>query len=166
MATPKTIEFVKESISRKSWTGPIIDLGAGIQSQLYKPLFNNVTYVTLDIQQDIESSIDILADICNMPKVPSGSFGVTLLLETLEHLKNPFSAFAEISRITKRGGIIIITTVASWVEHKHPADYWRFMPDGLNYLCRINNLEIFYNRITARATCIPCQVMVAAIKQK
>jgi len=164
MGTPAAQKFVAESIQKKNWTGPVIDLGAGIQYPGYKPILGNVTYVTLDLFQDPEFSINIIADILNMPEVQSNTYGVALLLETLEHLVNPFTAFAEISRIIRPGGMFICTTVASWVQHNHPADYWRFLPDGLRVLCQHAGLKIFHEHMTKRTTCIPCQTMVAAIK--
>jgi SAM-dependent methyltransferase len=166
MATPAVVKFVQESIKKKTWSGPVIDLGAGWQTKFYKPIFENVTYVTLDISQDLENHIDYLEDICNMPSVESNFFGVALLLETLEHLKSPDNAFAEISRILRPGGMFICTTVASWYKHEHPCDYWRFLPAGLRLLCKRSNFEIFYEWQTSQNYQIPCQVMFAAIKTK
>lgn len=135
MATGKSIMHVKDSLDRRKWTGPIIDLGGGKESKYYKQFFVGYKYVKLDIEPDPDGSTDIVADILNMPQVESNFYGVVLLLETLEHLPHPFLAFKEAARILQPGGLFICTTVASWPEHKHPKDYWRFLPDGLICLC-------------------------------
>ena len=165
MATPAAKAFVEESIKKKNWSGPVIDLGTGIAAGYYRDLFAGHKYVTLDLRQDLKHHVDIIADIVDMPKVSSNSYGVVLLLETLEHVKNPFTAFSESARILKPGGLFICTTVASWPQHNHPVDYWRFLMPGLELLCIQSNLKIFHQEQTIRATQIPCQVMVATVKK-
>ena len=144
MCTKKSVGFVQESLGKKTWTGPIIDVGAGNESKYYKQLFEGQEYVTLDRTQEPDSSIDILADILNMPQVKSNFYGVVLLCEVLEHLLNPFDAFKEAARILRPSGLFICTTVAAWPLHKHPFDFYRFMPDGLTHLCIVEELEIFF----------------------
>jgi len=164
MPRPETRQFIIEVIRQVEWAGPVIDLGAGKYSDCYRDLFGTAQYKTLDFEQNKLNHIDIIADILSMPQVASNSYGVVLLLDTLEHVKNPFTAFEESARILKPDGLFICSTVASWVEHKHPRDYWRFLHDGLALLCTGTNLKIFRKETTAPATCIPCQVIIAAKK--
>lgn len=165
MARPIVQQFILESIQKESWSSPVIDLGAGDYSSWYRGLFNGVKYITLDIKQNPNNHIDIIADILDMSNVEKNHYGVALLLETLEHIKNPFLAFEKISQIIRPGGMLICTTVAAWVQHDYPADYWRFMPEGLKLLCELNNLKIFNKFQSAPTTSIPCNVGVAAIKE-
>lgn len=134
MATAHSQGWVFQSLQRKEWAGPIIDLGAGGNAAWYRGLFKNEIYKTLDIVQNKDNSIDYIADIHNLEKLAPNSFGVVLLLDTLEHLAFPHLAFKESSRILKIGGMFICTTVAAWEQHNHPVDYWRFLPDGLVFL--------------------------------
>lgn len=143
MALADGVKFVYDSIRAKPWTGPVIDLGAGEEADWYKGLFGDSKYITLDLEQNKTKTIDIIADLLNMPQVPSESYGVVLLLDTLEHVKYPMLAFKESARILKPGGIFICTTVASWEYHPHPKDYWRFLPDGLRILCRDAKLTFY-----------------------
>lgn len=164
MATDVSGRFVKNSINMKLWKGPVIDLGSGGYSNYYKPHFGTEKYVRLDLEAQPNNGTDIIADILDMPQIPSDNYGVVLLCETLEHVNNPFKAFKEAARILRPGGLFICTTVACWTEHKHPKDYWRFLPDGLRYLCEtvglnIYNLEMFPNDAQSPAHC-----SVAAIK--
>jgi len=165
MPTGINAKFVGEAIQKAKWTGPVIDLGAGSCSDWYQGFFKDVEYVKLDSHQNTINHIDIIADILNMPHVPSDSYGVALLLETLEHLKNPFTAFAEIKRILRPGGMLICTTVACWGLHDHPHDYYRFLPDGLRVLCESVKLKIFHEALVPELAHFPAHCMVAAIKE-
>jgi len=165
MCTIASVEFVKTALTKKEWSGPIIDLGAGNESRFYKQLFEGHEYVTLDRTQEPDSSIDILADILNMPLVQSNSFGVVLLCEVLEHLPNPFDAFKEAARILRPGGLFICTTVASWPLHKHPFDFFRFMPDGLTHLCIVSGLTVILGLYDVHSTDKGQACCVAAVKQ-
>lgn len=165
MATNISIGFVKGCIVGKHWTGPVIELGAGSESKYYKQFFEGQKYVTLDREQELDGSIDIVADILNMPQVESSFYGVVLLCEVLEHLYNPFQAFKAAARILRPRGLFICTTVAAWPVHKHPFDFYRFLPDGLNYLCAVSGLKVidgFLEPITKTCGQACC---VAAIKQ-
>lgn len=165
MAHPQAQQFVLECIKKKSYSGPVIDLGAGDYSIWYRGLFDNVEYITLDITQNQKKDINIIDDIQELLSVRRETYGVALLLETLEHLRNPFTAFEKISQIIRPGGMFICTTVAVYGQHKHPGDYWRFLPDGLRLLCEQNNLEVFHEKFTGKLTQAPCYVAVGAIKK-
>ena len=141
MASAPSITFVKDILDKKPWTGPVIDLGAGEQSKYYKPYFAGHKYTQLDLEAQPDGSTDIIADMLNMPQILSNSYGVVLMLEILEHICRPFLAFKEAARILRPGGLLICTTVSVWPIHRHPVDYWRFLPDGLEYLMRVSNVE-------------------------
>ena len=164
MATNISGRFVKDSIAKRPWTGPIIDLGSGGYADYYQPHFHGEKYVKLDLAPQPPPGADITADILNMPQVPSDSYGVVLLCEVLEHLCDPFKAFKEAARILRPGGLFICTTVACWCEHRHPQDYYRFMPDGLRYLCETVDLKIYYSELEPPATENPSHCSVAAYK--
>lgn len=159
-------KFVADSILKRPWKSPVIDLGAGEYSLWYKGLFGDAEYKTLDIEQTKKKDIDIIANITFMPEIPSKSYGVVLLLETLEHIVNPFAAFEESARILKPGGIFICTTVANHGIHRHPKDYWRFLPDGLQSLCDVAHLTVYNLLLTSEDMSKPSCCMVAAYKDE
>lgn len=134
--------YVKDAIDKVAWAGPVIDLGGGKESKYYQAYFTGHKYVRLNMEADPDGSTDIVADIHNMTQIISNSYGVVLLLDTLEHLYRPLLAFQEVTRILRPGGLFVCTTVASWPEHKHPKDYWRFLPDGLTILCISVGLQV------------------------
>lgn len=164
MGTNKSRDFVRDSIKMKEWSTPVIDLGCGGFHKLYRPLFPPQGYVTLDIAVIEKDVPNIIADLTNMPQVPSETYGVALLCDTLEHIANPFLAFKEAARILRTGGLLICTTVACWPMHKHPKDYWRFLPDGLIHLCEANGLHVYHHWLETPDITQQCYCCVAAQK--
>jgi len=51
----------------------------------------------------------IQADACNLP-LPDNMFDAVISSECVEHTKSPLSAVAEMARVLKPGGVLIITT--------------------------------------------------------
>jgi SAM-dependent methyltransferase len=68
--------------------------------------------------------------------VPDESVGTVITLDTLEHVEFPHKALAEIYRILKPGGMVVLSTVLDFRIHDSPSDYWRFTPDGLKSIFR------------------------------
>ena len=165
MCTKKSVGFVAACMGKRIWPGPVIELGAGGASKKYKEYFKGYEFITLDLKAEPDGSTNIVADILNMPQVKSNSYGVVLLCEVLEHLRDPFKAFKEIARILRPGGLFICTTVAAWPLHKHPFDFYRFMPDGLNYLCNVSGLEVIHGVLEPITETCGQACCVAAIKK-
>jgi ubiquinone/menaquinone biosynthesis C-methylase UbiE len=74
--------------------------------------------------------IDIVSDIVSIP-VDSDTFDVVLCTEVLEHLPDALSALVELARITKPGGLIILTAPFCSFTHFAPfhfstgfSSYW------------------------------------------
>ncbi len=164
MPTAVTSRFVKDSIEKKPWKGPIIDLGAGDYASWYKPFFPGQEYIQLDSKASPNGQTNIIADALNMPEIKSDFYGVVLMCELLEHVNNPFVAFKEAARILKPGGLFICTTLTCWWLHRHPKDYWRFMPDGMDYLCEVTGLKKYHEHYVNRTALRPSHCCVAAIK--
>jgi len=60
--------------------------------------------------------------------------GTALLLDTIEHVREPWRAMAELHRCLRPGGIIIMTSVMFFPIHAYPDDYWRFTTSGFSSL--------------------------------
>jgi SAM-dependent methyltransferase len=54
--------------------------------------------------------------------------------QCLEHVRNPFKAVAEMARVLKPGGIIVLIAPFAIGVHRFPIDCWRFAPDGFEQL--------------------------------
>lgn len=58
------------------------------------------------------------------------TIGTALLLDTVEHVREPFRAMAELYRCLRPGGLLVMTSVMYFPIHLHPDDYWRFTASG------------------------------------
>ena len=112
----------------------IIDVGAG-ECQ-YKKYCSHLKYKSQDFNKYDprkekaglqmpswnNQSIDIVCDITKIP-VKKSSFDIVLCTEVLEHLLCPEEAIKEISRITKKGGKLILTAPFCSLTHFAPYHY-------------------------------------------
>ncbi|MCK5385530.1 MAG: methyltransferase domain-containing protein [Alphaproteobacteria bacterium] len=87
---------------------------------------------TLDINAD--KNPDFLCDLTDMNVIEDNSFDCVVVLEVLEHVKDPQKALSEIWRVLKSGGKIILSTPFIFHIHAEPHDYWRFTHYGLSLL--------------------------------
>ena len=62
------------------------------------------------------------------------SFDTAVSFQVLEHVPQPERMLAEISRVLKPGGVLVLTAPHIWGIHEEPQDYYRFTPYGLRYL--------------------------------
>ena len=111
----------------------------------------NIQYQILDILPAFDDARIIQGDICQTNEhLQNDSYDIVFSKDTFEHLLEPWAAAAEISRITKPGGIIIVTTPFSWRYHPSPVDTFRFSHTGLHYLFarteRVEQLSSGYMR--------------------
>lgn len=147
MKTPKHYlkEILKE-ILPKYCEGDAVDVGAGHARYrvLIEPLC--VSYTTVDnMSSDVQFgeyqfTPDIISDVLTIP-VADGSYDTAICTEVLEHVENPFKLVAELSRILKKGGYVIMSSGWMAPYHQEPKDYWRFSIDGYKALCEQSGLE-------------------------
>jgi len=104
-----------------------LTLDIGSQKSRYKCLFPNS--VAFDI--DKLSKPDIVGDAHDLSIFEDEYFDIILCTEVLEHLKDPKIAIAEMRRVLKKKGRIIMTTRFIFPIHDSPNDYYRFTKYGL-----------------------------------
>jgi SAM-dependent methyltransferase len=64
------------------------------------------------------------------------SIGTVIMVDTIEHIENPFNALSEIYRVLKPDGIVVISSEMDLQIHNHPYDYWRFTPEAFRALLK------------------------------
>lgn len=63
-----------------------------------------------------------------------GRFHHIECMSVLEHSKRPWKMAANLERVLKPGGTLLVTAPFVWRVHGYPNDYWRFTKDGVRAL--------------------------------
>jgi len=116
--------------------GRLLDIGCG--KKPYRKYFSQVDEY---IGVDIKGEVDIIADAKSLP-VESDSIDAVLCSQVIEHDGEPAKIIAEICRVLKKEGILILTAPQMGRLHGEPNDYYRYTKWGLKYLLEKHGLEI------------------------
>jgi SAM-dependent methyltransferase len=131
---------MQEFFSRKADWGDVLDVGA--QYCPYFPFFENRcrTYTSLDV---VETPIvDIVCDAENM-SLPDSSYDLVICTQVLEHTQRPQKIVDECHRVLRPGGTFLLSVPSIFPVHGYPADNWRFMPQGLEFMLeRFTNAQV------------------------
>ena len=112
----------------------VLDAGAG--DAPYRPLFAHCRYVTQDWPQSVHAgsvAADIVADLHSLPP-GVGEFDFVLCTEVLEHVAEPDRVLAELARVIRPGGGLLLTVPFVGALHEEPHDYWRPTSHALHRL--------------------------------
>jgi len=115
---------------------PIIEFGAArVEAQAHLPatasMFSGQVLFGSDMQ--IGPGVDHVQDL-HAIAMPSVSIGTALVLDTVEHVREPWRALAEVHRCLKPGGLVVMTSHFFFPIHAFPDDYWRFSASGFEVL--------------------------------
>jgi SAM-dependent methyltransferase len=121
----------------------VLDAGSG-EGQ-YRHHFTRHRYCGVDLAVGDAawdySRVDALADLAALP-FRSGTFDAAIHIVTIEHLKEPACALAEIGRTLATGGTLLIAAPHEWEVHQAPHDYFRYTRYGLSHLLEKAGFEV------------------------
>lgn len=63
--------------------------------------------------------------------LPAGSAGAVLSVQVLEHVRDLDAYCAEIKRLLRDDGVLLLSTHGTWLYHPHPEDHRRWTRTGL-----------------------------------
>lgn len=87
-------------------------------------------------------SVDVVGDARIMP-FSDASMDVVLITQVLEHIPDPIAVIGEIRRVLKPGGTLLLSVPSIFPQHGSPGDYWRYMPQGLEWILRdFHNVKV------------------------
>jgi SAM-dependent methyltransferase len=121
----------------------ILDAGAG-QGQ-YAHFFAGRRYCGVDLAVGDAAwdygRLDAIADLTALP-FPNATFAAALHIVTIEHLREPTCALAELARTLAPGATLLIAAPHEWEIHQAPYDYFRYTRYGLAYLLQKTGFEV------------------------
>lgn len=139
--------------------GKSLNIGAG--GEIAKVLNSNgISPLTIDI--DEQRGPDLIANVEDLSAFEDNSFDFVFLMEVLEHVRDPFTAAKEITRVLVPGGVLIGSTPFILGIHDSPHDYYRYTKFGLkNVFEGLESLELVpRNSLFAAAEVLPLRLFV------
>lgn len=129
--------------------GRLLDVGCG--DKPYEHLFTPYVTEYLGIEHEASFSAtsashgarrpDMLYDGRRLP-FEDRSFDTVINIQVLEHTPHPAALVAEMARVLKDDGVLILSAPFQFRLHEQPHDYYRYSPHGLRVLCEAAGLEI------------------------
>ena len=123
--------------------GRVVDIGCG-QKLAKRALTDDCEYIGLDYLQTAGewygTCPNVYGDAQQLP-FQQASTNTVLLLDVLEHLPSPKSCIAEIQRILKPKGKLIIQVPFMYPVHDAPLDFHRWTEFGLERLFKEHDLK-------------------------
>jgi ubiquinone/menaquinone biosynthesis C-methylase UbiE len=132
----------------------ILDIGGralnGETDRSYRSIFEDILseyYVA-----DIESGFNVTHIMPGPYELPFDDNTIDLIVsgQTLEHVKNPFKSVAEMRRVLKDSGYMILIAPSTGKRHDL-IDCWRFMDDSFKSIAEENEITVIADWIDKSA---------------
>ncbi|HPM10128.1 MAG TPA: class I SAM-dependent methyltransferase [Paludibacter sp.] len=129
--------------------GRVLDIGCG--QKPYSFLFKCDEYIGLEIdtaENRARKKADWFYDGKHIPAEDS-SFDWIVTNEVFEHVFNPDEFLAEVYRVLKSGGGLMMTVPFVWDEHEQPYDYARYSSFGIKFILAKHGFRVVEQKKTA-----------------
>lgn len=144
--------------------GRLLDVGCG--GKPYRDLFAVDAYVGLDTESSghdhARSRIDVFYDGRAMPFADE-TFDSVVSSDVFEHVFDLDALIAEINRVTRTGGHLLITLPFLWPEHEAPFDFARYTRYGIAGLLERNGFQVLDHTRMGSAIETLCQMAAAYV---
>ena len=129
--------------------GKLLDVGCG--EKPYEDIF--LPYVGSYVGVEHEAAFlhtttstrakkpDVLYDGKRLP-FDDGAFDTVLSVQVLEHTARPQELLAEMARVLRPGGTLILNAPFCFRLHEEPLDFFRYTPHGLRDMAEREGLEV------------------------
>ena len=104
-------------------SGVVLNVGSGPRHILIAD-----NWISLDIAP--HANCEVVGDVQWLPFLDN-SFDAVYSTSLFEHLRDPFTAAREITRVQRPGGVMWCDVPFAYPIHGSPNDYFRYTPDGL-----------------------------------
>ena len=129
-------------------SGRTLDVGCG--NRPYERFFRSSEYVGLELDTP-ENRRTKRADVYYDGKLfpfESKRFDSVVCNQVLEHAFEPEAFLAEIGRVLRPAGTLLLTVPFAWDEHEQPRDYARYSSFGLRALLERCGFEVLVHEKT------------------
>ena len=132
------LKLIKRVSTVPSLPVPVVEFGARrVEGQEHLPpvasFFADVPFAGCDFEPGLH--VDQIHDLHSLG-FADNSIGTALLLDILEHVREPWTGMAEVYRCLRPGGVAILTSHFFFPIHAYPDDYWRFSSSGFAALLK------------------------------
>ena len=151
IATPLHPQWLvaRRGLQRLQWvgaraSGAVLDIGCADRAVRHS-LLQAESYLGVDYPVTVSSMYQTRPDVfTNARRLPfqDGIFHSVLLLDVLEHLREPQISLLEAARVLRPGGSLIITVPFAYPMHDQPHDYQRLTVHGLTHALESTGLAI------------------------
>ena len=86
------------------------------------------------------SQIDVFWDGTRLP-FADAEFDSVVSFETFEHIFNLEHVLAEIRRVTRPAGYLLVSVPFAWDEHEAPYDFARYTSFGIKHILEVNGYQ-------------------------
>ncbi|MBC7886428.1 MAG: class I SAM-dependent methyltransferase [Ferruginibacter sp.] len=121
-------------------SGVVLEIGAGGNhlKEDFKSMYGEWISLDYDLRSD---SIDLRGDGQQLP-FKNEMFDTIISIDVLEHVPNPEKFVAEMFRVIKPGGTVILSTPFFFYLHEEPFDFFRFSKYGLRTIFERHGFKV------------------------
>jgi SAM-dependent methyltransferase len=125
---------------RSLLAGVVVDVGCGEQPHraMLTPAVDR--YIGADVAWPGSPAEVTITDECI--DLPDGVADVALCTQVLEHTRRPGALLADIARVLRADGTLLVTVPLYWPHHEEPHDYFRFTRYGLRHLLEVAGFRV------------------------
>lgn len=119
------------------WPEPgacVLDVGSLDVNGSYRALVEGKGWSYTGLDLTAGANVDVVAENPYRFPFEAGAFDVAISGSTMEHVKHPWRWLPELARALRPGGLLIVVTHHTYIEHRYPVDCYRYMPDDMRVL--------------------------------
>ena len=131
---PSARRFIASAVADHPPHGRVLECGSLNVNGGVRELFDGCWYTGIDYREGL--GVDLIAT-CHALPFPDASFAWVVCSSMLEHDERPWLSAAEMLRVLKPGGQLVVTAPGfGWPRHDFPGDLWRFSGEAFGVLFR------------------------------
>lgn len=120
-------------------SGRLLDAGCGRRP--YAHWYEGMVSEAVGLDVEPQPGVTVVAALERIP-FPDESFDTVLCTDALEHVEDAERAVAELHRVTRRGGHVLVSVPFLYPVHEAPRDMRRFTHHGLRSLLTRHGFQV------------------------